>query len=526
MKDFRNFFRTFVTLIILCFVSSCSQSELDVMQENVTNSQETPEEYTYKLHLNCSVNDEDQTRSTSYDDWNKNDVVYIRFLSSGSTYVSGKATFDGTEWTITSTSSIPVSTSDKECIGSYTETANNKEQCIAYQGKGTYTHASSSADVYVNVVMDPQTWRLRFKGSSGTSITLPSDANDLKYYSSYTESSGIFNYAAKNVSLTVSSGYTPYIYGVLSNPSGKNTLTVVNDGVTFTRGITSTELSPKKSAVLTIPTESNYQSLGWEKEESIATNCKVTPYILLPLTYGYATNYNVESNVEYGYFDVYTAAEAFSKTDEEIIDDLIKGEQYSAEVLSNYTFYSNLYSGFFKPSTVYYICTVAYDKNGNCGGLVRTKFTTKSDQNQPVAEIYDITASTSEWSMTFKFENNPNGYYIYSIEGYDDWDRDDNYAVFLSWCIYRDKLNNKISKFKAQKLSCEKTSDYFTCITLAEDFSGNLSGIYSIGYYPQKTSNSYLTRSINDNVRPQIKSIKISDVEEMMAKGKLMRIEQ
>ena len=235
---------------------SCSKNELeDVAQEQ--NGAEGV--YTYKLHFNYQIEGETQTR-TSYT-WNRNDEVYISFSNGGSN-IEGVAKYDGSDWVISSSQPIPVKTSSTSCVATYIESGSQNAQTLPYQGSGVYTHASSDDDVYVYATVEPQTWRIRFQGTNGTTISLSSAENDFEYYNSYRD--GKIYYSKSSVTLTVSGGYTPYIYGRLLS-SGDAKITINNGGNNYTRQIKSGELSVGKSAVMTIPTESNYQDLGWQK---------------------------------------------------------------------------------------------------------------------------------------------------------------------------------------------------------------------------------------------------------------------
>lgn len=255
----KNFLSYCLSILCLALMAvSCSKNEL----EDITQNQnEVDGVYTYKLHFNYQVEGEVQTR-TSYT-WNRNDQVYITFSNGGSS-IEGVAKYDGSSWVISSSQPIPVKTSATNCVATFIESGNQDACKLPYQGNGTYTHASSSEDVYVNAIVEPQTWRLRFQGTSGTAISLSSSENDFEYYSSY--SSGKIYYSKSNVSLTVSGGYTPYIYGRLLK-SGENKITITCNGNSYTRNVTASDLKEGKSAVMSIPTASNYMDLGWQKVE-------------------------------------------------------------------------------------------------------------------------------------------------------------------------------------------------------------------------------------------------------------------
>ena len=108
---------------------------------------------------------------------------------------------------------------------------------------------------------------MRFSGTNGTTITLPADENEIAYLSAFkwTSTGDIsFSGGTKDVTLKVSNGYTPYIYGEFLNTSS-NKITVKNGNDTYTRNLSTTNLSAGKSGCFTLPTLANYSSAGWTR---------------------------------------------------------------------------------------------------------------------------------------------------------------------------------------------------------------------------------------------------------------------
>jgi hypothetical protein len=104
---------------------------------------------------------------------------------------------------------------------------------------------------------------------------MPATENDIQYASSFNRSTEDYSFTGrtKDISLKVSNNYTPYIYGKFSSTSNK--ITVRNGNDTYTRNLNASNLPVGKSGCFTIPTSSNYSSLGWTKVSS--SSLSVTP---------------------------------------------------------------------------------------------------------------------------------------------------------------------------------------------------------------------------------------------------------
>lgn len=267
---------TWILIILTTFFVSCSQGEEIV--ENIS----ADGKILYTLHLNCSApgySEDLTTRGSS--SWKEGSVVYFLFKNG----ITGIATYSENGWSLQASDRLDASSSNADCQAIYVE--NPKEvrngivymdaHSILYKGNGTYSVTSS--DIYVNVTMPPSTWRLRFKGTNGTKISLPGDKNDIRYYTSLNTNTFDLTTKAEDVPLVVgSNGYTEYVYGELVKKEGNNAVYMINETektAYFREDISGKKLSVGKSAYLTVPTQATYASLNWQmasKDSEIEKN--------------------------------------------------------------------------------------------------------------------------------------------------------------------------------------------------------------------------------------------------------------
>lgn len=263
-----------IMVILSTMFVACTQNE--EMEGNTA----TKESYLYALHMNCAVpgySEDLATRGSS--SWKEGSVVYLVFKGG----ITGTATFNGNGWTLEASDRLDATSTEAECHAVYVENhkgitpaptgGSNTSSVMSmssgsvhYQGDGTYSVASS--DIYVNVTLQPSTWRLRFKGEYGTKITLPGEKNSMVlYYKSMNLGTFELNKETEDVSLVVgSNGYTDYIYGELSNKDRENTIYLINESEKrsyYREDLSGKILSVGKSGYLTIPTEGTWASLDW-----------------------------------------------------------------------------------------------------------------------------------------------------------------------------------------------------------------------------------------------------------------------
>lgn len=258
--------------------------------------------YVYPADFHCSISDYDEggkTRSMNYE-WDNMTTLFARF-NSGSTYYYGFMTYENSRWQLVATTDfLELTTSGiielyyfresngdnyyynlkTACFDIYNKGSlvkntslpwNNKSfdlsegTAVYFTESGTYSFTASNGICTVKATLAPGMWRMRFSGTNGTTITMPAADNDIQYLTSfnwYEAEDYLFYGDFKDISLQVSNNYTPYIYGIF-NSTTSNKITVKNGSDTFTRNLSSSNLPVGISGCFTIPTSSNYSSMGW-----------------------------------------------------------------------------------------------------------------------------------------------------------------------------------------------------------------------------------------------------------------------
>ena len=239
-----------VILALALVLVACSQ------EESLTSSQEAVKiqngYYVYKIDFNCETPGYDQntTRAVSYN-WQKGETLFARFKS-GSTYYLGFIVCEGTAgWNFISTTAFIKSNNTGTCelyffrdndsylypnletenfdiysngvyvsgsdIALDAETITLSEgTAFYYTSTGSYT-SMADGNWGVTATLSPALWRMRFSGTDGTAITLTAGDNDIRYCSQFKwtfnspSTQPTASLAAKDVSLKVSGGYTPYV---------------------------------------------------------------------------------------------------------------------------------------------------------------------------------------------------------------------------------------------------------------------------------------------------------------------------
>ena len=461
--------------------ASCSQDE-EILNPIDESSSTVQDEYVYTLHMDCPSPsfEEGTTRAVS---WANGSTVYL-LLKNGSSYTTGKATYSSSSssWTVTTSSSISTSSSDLECKAFYVEDPSSTTSSVVnmnafsalYSGVGTYTHPNSS-EIFVKVTMSPESWRLRFKGTKGDQINVSSSA--VNVFNKLTLSSGSTTISQLSTTLTVGSdGYTPYIYGLFSSSSGNNKITVVTSEGTFTRDISGSSLEVKGSAYLNVPTVSSHDK--WTYSAGPVKNCTVKPKFFKGLQYGWGSDFTPDVNVSTWYSVTFTETfyNSFEGDEEAIIKEILDDNTpCSYDDAKNYDFW-NYNDTFYKRGATYYFLTIAYDKNGNRGELVSTKFTT-IPTTLPLAQISNMYGTYEKWKFDITFKNGATKYYGAIWEGNDIEDYPDAYLVYDT---YRD-INNGDNTTTADYTSpyVSRKDSYVAIITVATNAKGEI-GDYSI----------------------------------------------
>lgn len=444
----KDFFRLSLMMVMGLTFAACSQSD-DVASEQNTTQQMVGTDglYHYTMQLNCSVPSDDAadgTRAVTYD-WANGSTIYVRFNTSGSSYVNGTATYNSSQksWSISSTSSLSANSSALKCelyyfvnpvsVGSSVITLDEKTACY-YTTSATYVCTSSNV-ISVSGNLNRKTWRMRFKGTNGTTVSLPSSENDIKYLSSFNRQTGGFADSQKDVQLTVnSSGYTDYIYGAFKN-SGSNSIYLENSSVKdyyFTRSLTSSQLAVGESAYLTVPTEYSYS--GWDrKKHDGGLDPNATIQVENPATFtdGIAMTFTFGSTVNTFDFIVLSKSSAASFSDDELANKIYSSDPYTSEDF-DYLF-KNTNSSTYSANTEYYLCAVGKNASGQRGPVLRYLFKTNAT-TLPYAEISNVkAASSTKWTYSIALKNSAKSYYLATSTDEDDYNKDWHWFAYYTY---------------------------------------------------------------------------------------------
>lgn len=480
----QNILKTVFVALAVAMFASCTQND-DVL-ETIENGSSNEAGYVYTLHLDggAPVYSDDMTRASTT--WKTGSEVSLR-LKSGSSIIDGTAKYNGSKWTFTTDKKLSTTTRATECGALYYENASDLNSLtpssIVYMGEGTYT--ASSTDIYVTVTMKPVTGRLRFKGTSGTRITLEGDLIYLiEMTASKEDVDWLYQAKGQTVELKVNSnGYTDYVY--CSFAWEKNTLTIVNEteGKTYERFDIDGSILPFEvggaSGFLTIPTSSNYASLGWSMQETIDQNATVEADNLFPLYDDVVTSWKLGSSAYSFYAGIYE----ISKSNNEVMEDIVKNNTLinadevkekicTGEICKN--------GSDLKSNTDYCLCTVAYNKNGERGPLQRKYFTTRSE-SEPRAIISNLRAGTSsgtdKWFFNVSFTNGAVKYYIMDFQDADSY----NYANDLWVYQVYHLINNgaQLGMVDFTSVMFDRIDNQCILVLVAVDSKGNIGG-YSV----------------------------------------------
>lgn len=338
MKKKNIFIVLSLALSMLLGLTACSSNE-DVSSNNTIVKMEDGS-HVMSINFDCEapVYDAGTTRAVT-NNWGTGATLFAR-VKNGSSYLKAQVVHDSGNWYLRWWGDLAMTTTPVNCELYYLQESNgdyyavNREtKCFDIYNNGTKvkatnipwdadtidmsegtavygtteaTYTYTSSGFTMKATLKPLMWRLRFSGTNGTSITMPGNDNDIMYCSvfNWSASAMSFTKAAKDVSLTVSSGYTPYIYGEFKNPSSSNNITVKNGNDTYTRTFNGSNLKAGTSGYFTIPTASNYSSNGWKRDTGgvlfeepycgWATSLSTVQAVVASM--GYTTNYNTESS--------------------------------------------------------------------------------------------------------------------------------------------------------------------------------------------------------------------------------------
>lgn len=223
--------------------------------------------------------DEQNTRSAST--WENGDIVYLVFnTASGTTY--GDAIYNNGEWALTYYGTL-VSEASTPCKAYYIENPDSEtgsiinlssQSCIYESTNAMYLYEGGS--LTVTAVLSPKIGRIRFQGKDGDQIKV----FGLSHYSSFNTTTGTFKDTPSLLNLTVSNGYTPYVYGKFSQENEPR-LAIFNAEYGYTKQFSTNIYQAGQSGYVTIPTPSSHS--GWRN--NIILNINGVDFTMIPVKY-------------------------------------------------------------------------------------------------------------------------------------------------------------------------------------------------------------------------------------------------
>lgn len=249
----------YLVCIITAGLTSCSKIEdtIEVGNQNCT------------LNLNVNVSGYDNTITKASTEWVNGDKLYVIFYKPDSSKVNGIATYSSTKgWTV-SFDGYLTECSNVKCEVRYFEKTSNatdfivgfNSSTISYADlKAVYSYTKTPASaVTINASLLPNTARIRFKGTAKDTIRV----TGISTYSNYSIVNNKYSAVATPLKLVVdASGYTPYVYGYLTDTVSRY-LTLVTSNCAFTRECDKDIMKAGESGYMTIPTEDSYTN--WKK---------------------------------------------------------------------------------------------------------------------------------------------------------------------------------------------------------------------------------------------------------------------
>lgn len=159
---------------------------------------------------------------------------------------------------------------------------------------------------------------------------------------------------------------------------------------------------------------------------------RVSPNITVCLASEIATDWKCGSDVDY--FACYLSDRIYS--DNELNSDIISKWDISKPD------YINGWDGL-KENTMYYIYSVGIDKNNNYVSSSYTAYSTQTSQNQPIANISDVSFADSKWSWRITRNSFCNGYIQWGTTNSEFFDYNTGILAWFITDILHDEASQK-----------------------------------------------------------------------------------
>lgn len=257
-KNFRSIIGCALAVFAAGMMSSCSE-RIEVQDDAVGRK-------TCAMTLEGGVvgfgqdNGQTATKSVSAE-WKEGDKLYLIFYN-GTEKVIGDATYSATDgWSVTYDGYLSNANGLKCEVRHFADApflgvalvSLDSGTAVYEDLDGTYEFNGTSLSVQAS--MTPKTGRIRFSGKQGEKIRL----TGIYVYSTYSPAQNKFSGSNSMFEVTVGSdGYTPYIYGSLSD--SKRKLGLIGSDYAFTRYCQEAVLKVGDSGYMSIPTATSYNN--------------------------------------------------------------------------------------------------------------------------------------------------------------------------------------------------------------------------------------------------------------------------
>lgn len=249
----------------------------------------------------------------------------------------------------------------------------------------------------------------------------------------------------------------------------------------------------------------------------LVSNCNVEVQNVVVLSDAVAFNFKYGAAVSYYYVGYMEASEIGRLTDDEIIH--ILDTEFTRNTPADR--YVISFPGL-KENTDYFIYTIAFNKNGNRGELLRKDIRTGVSRNEPFVTISNvkINSNTNRW----EWDTTPSGYtyqyYMWPMSGkYSELIYINDSDALVAW-FFKNNIKNYPTEFKAidrgGRWSYPKDDAYFQLVTWGTNRDGSFSDVINNQKYRATSSN--VASQINNNARsktPKMIAVRESDFDKL-----------
>lgn len=256
-------------MVVVFFISSCSndlEEEVTIVTgEKFRNVPVCMDATLIPFDASMSV----KSRATTLT-WKEGDVIYLQYTTADGSTTNGTATYHAGNWTASDIKSLKRDATSK-CVAYYFDGEKTISSTSVTINPTTGVYADLSATYYyptggtptITCNLKPQTSRIRFKGTAGTSFSL----TGLSCRKTFTLSSATLSKVESTATISIqSNGYSPYIYGNFASTTSPQ-LIVIQGDATYTADCKGRAmLITGESGYINLPTSNVHN--GWEMKLS------------------------------------------------------------------------------------------------------------------------------------------------------------------------------------------------------------------------------------------------------------------